>query len=39
LTISSEPLEDFKGHAIEYHEAFFCNDILAELIVRANAAG
>jgi len=36
LTVSSEPLEDFKGHAIEHHEAFSCYDILAELMLLAN---
>jgi len=39
LTVSSEPLEDFKGHTIEHHEAFSCNDIFVELIFRAKPAG
>jgi len=39
LSASSEPLEDLKVHVIERDEDVSWDDILAELLLSANAAG
>ena len=39
LSASSEPLEDLKVHIIERDEDVSWDDILAELLISANASG